>query len=210
MGKRIASALKARGIPDEAVVFAVSALPVVELRAGVPIGFMLGLSPARVFLLAVAGNMVPVFVILSVLRLKPITMLFGPFLARARHKAAPLAASASLPIALLGFIAIPLPGTGAVTGSLIAYVLNMPLREALLSITGGVLGAASIMTVLSAMGRAGAAIALIALLALCVSTIISNARRSAATASNVDLSSSGQHQQLMRDLKERDPVSGTF
>jgi uncharacterized membrane protein len=174
-------------------VFVVSALPVVELRAGVPIGFMLGLPPARVFVLAVLGNMVPVLLILSVLRLEPIAALAAPLLVRARSKAASLAASPSLPIALLGFIAVPLPGTGAVTGSLIAYALGMPLRDALLSITGGVVGAACIMTLLSAMGRIGAAIALGALLTLCASTILNNSRRS----------SDPNHQQLHSDSQSR-------
>jgi uncharacterized membrane protein len=175
IGHRIAARLKRRGIPDEAVVFAVSALPVVELRGGIPLGYMLGMNPYKVFALAVAGNLFPVFGILAFLRLSVVRRLLGPFLTRARRMASSLGDSHSVATALALFVGVPLPGTGAFTGTFIAFVLDMPTKTAIASVGAGVVMAACIMTLLSSMGKLGAAVAIIAML---VGGGVSIARRS--------------------------------
>jgi uncharacterized membrane protein len=175
IGHRIAASLKRRGIPDEAVVFTVSALPVVELRGGIPLGYMFGMNPCKVFALAVAGNMFPVFGILAFLRLSVVRHMAGPFLTRARKLANSLGDSQSVATALALFVGVPLPGTGAFTGTFIAFVLDMPTKTAILSVGAGVVMAACIMTLLSSLGKLGAVLAIIAML---VGGGVSIARRS--------------------------------
>ncbi|KZV54694.1 hypothetical protein F511_42570 [Dorcoceras hygrometricum] len=64
-GVKVANSLRALGLPDEAVVFALATLPVIELRGAIPVGYWLQLKPVILTVLSVLGNMVPVpFIIL--------------------------------------------------------------------------------------------------------------------------------------------------
>lgn len=172
LGERIADSLRSQGLSDEIVVFLVSALPVVELRAGVPIGFVLGLSPITVFILAVLGNMAPIVLLLLLLRIKVIQKIASRVLERARDKAASVGTSDSRAKALALFVGVPLPGTGAWTGCIVAFLLGMPIGQSLTSLFAGVVMSASIMTVLCALGRLGAAIAGTFLLGFGISSIM--------------------------------------
>lgn len=164
LGERVASALRERGISDELVIVAVSAMPVVELRAGIPIGCMLGLHPLKVMLLAVVGNMAPIVPLLLLLRVRIVQTLAARMLDRARRKALTLGTSGSRAKALALFVGVPLPGTGAWTGSVVAFILGMPFGQAVGALFAGVVIAASIMTALCALGKTGAALAAVALL----------------------------------------------
>jgi uncharacterized membrane protein len=172
----MASALKLHGISDEAVVFTVSAMPVVELRGGIPLGFLFGMHPVKVFALAVAGNMLPVFAILAFLRLAIVRRIAEPLLNRARRMASSLGDSRSLATALALFVGVPLPGTGAFTGTFIAFVLDMSIKTSLISVGAGVLMAACIMTLLSSMGKTGAAVAAVAMLVVGIISILRRSR----------------------------------
>jgi uncharacterized membrane protein len=172
LGQKIATALKKHGISDEAVVFTVSAMPVVELRGGIPLGFLFGMHPVKVFTLAVAGNMLPVFAILAFLRLAIVRRIADPLLNRARRMASSIGDSESLATALALFVGVPLPGTGAFTGTFIAFVLDMSIETSLISVGAGVLMAACIMTLLSSMGKSGAAIAIVAMLVVGIASIL--------------------------------------
>ncbi len=124
----------------------ISMIPVIELRGAIPIGVGLGLSHAEAMGISIIGNMLPVpFIILFI---RPIfrwmTKKSGK-LARLAEKLETKAEGKWDKIhryqffALTIFVAIPLPGTGAWSGALIAAVMNMRLRNALPSILLGVL-----------------------------------------------------------------------
>ena len=144
-------------------VFFVSMVPVVELRGAIPIGLGLGLDPLPTYIVAVVGNMVPV----------PVIYLFArKFLIWGYHK--PLIggickffvvkgekAGRGLVAALLIFVGIPLPGTGAWTGTLAGSILDMKFKDVLIACMGGVLMAGVIIALASA-GLLGALSALFA------------------------------------------------
>ena len=124
----------------------ISMLPVVELRGGLPAGVAMGL----------VGNMIPVpFIILFVRPLFQWVRIHIPKLegfishleARAEAKSADVLRYQTW--GLLIFVAIPLPGTGAWTGALIAAVLNMRLKRAVPVIFLGVIIAGCIITLLT-------------------------------------------------------------
>ena len=136
--------------------FFISMVPIVELRAGLPYGIALGLDYPLALLAAVTGNMLPVpFIIIFIQRIfawirKHMPRLDG-FVTRLENKAHLKGDTVQKygPIALLLFVGIPLPGTGAWTGSLIAALLGLKARKAIPCIMLGVLLAAAIMTALT-------------------------------------------------------------
>lgn len=168
---RVTSYLQQRGIPDGLVVFLLSSLPVLELRAGIPAGFLLDLSPVETFFLAVCGNLAPILPFLLLLRIPLVQSLASRYLRRARRIADSIGNADSRAAALALFVGVPLPGTGAWTASLIAFVLGMPIRRSLIAITSGVIMAATIVSVLCAMGKVGAAVVGIASIFIGVSFV---------------------------------------
>jgi len=144
----------------EAALFIISMFPIVELRGAIPFGAALGMDPVTVYLLAILGNLLPVPFLVLLIRpifnylkhlpkVEPyIQKLEDRAYSKAKHKAAVTFWG------LFVFVAIPLPGTGAWTGSLIAALLNMRLRNAFGAICLGVLVAGLIMLVVS-FGAAG-------------------------------------------------------
>ena len=124
----------------------ISMIPVIELRGAIPIGVSLGLSHAEAMGISIIGNMLPVpFIILFI---RPIFRWMTKKSGKLARLAEKLEARAEGKwdkihryqfFALTIFVAIPLPGTGAWSGALIAAVMNMRLRNALPSILLGVL-----------------------------------------------------------------------
>ena len=134
----------------------VSMLPVVELRGGIPFGVAAGLPVWAAFLAAVIGNLIPVpFIIVYIRRIFQWMRRRIPRLNRlvdALERKAHLKGQKVNKYKYLGlmlFVAIPLPGTGAWTGSLAAAFLDMPLRKALPSVILGVLIAGMAISILS-------------------------------------------------------------
>ena len=134
-----------------------SMLPVIELRGGIPLGMALGLPWWQSFLFAVIGNMLPVPLILlfverviawmSRSRVK-LFCKFGNFLLqKAEKNRGRIEKYAFFGVCL--FVAVPLPVTGAWTGSLVASTIGMRPWKALLSCFLGVLIAAVIVTLIS-------------------------------------------------------------
>ena len=125
--------------------FCISMLPVVELRGGIPAGAAMGLPFWPVYLICVLGNLLPVpFLILfakTVLQklatLPKVGGFFSRLIRRADEKAEQIGKYEKWGLFLL--VAIPLPGTGAWTGSLVAAVLRMRLLPAVLIIAAGVM-----------------------------------------------------------------------
>ncbi|MBR4953899.1 MAG: small multi-drug export protein [Oscillospiraceae bacterium] len=121
--------------------FLMAMLPVLELRGAIPYAFANELGAVEAFSAAVIGNMVPVpFIILFIRKIfafmkkhiKPLGSLVDRLEARAQGKAE-LVHKYEL-LGLMVLVAIPLPGTGAWTGALVAAILNIRLRHALPSI----------------------------------------------------------------------------
>lgn len=159
IGQKLATVLRSRGFTKELVVLFLSALPVVELRGGIPVGFLLGLPPFHTFLLSVTGNMLPVVPILWLLRRQFVQRLAATYLDRARRKAQSVSNSTSQARALALFVGVPLPGTGAWTGCLVGFVLGMSFHTTFLALLVGVIAAAIIVSSLCFLGRTGGIIA---------------------------------------------------
>ena len=140
------------------VVFLLSMTPVLELRAAIPAGVAMGLSPWTVYIAAVLGNLVPVpFIILFIRKLLDLMNSREGFLKRVAtwvEAKAERGAKLFYKYELFGLfllVAIPLPGTGAWTGALVAALLNLRVRNAVLIIAGGVCAAGLLVTA-AAMG----------------------------------------------------------
>ena len=142
------------------LVFFVSMVPVVELRGAIPIGLGLGLPVLPTYVICVLGNMLPVpFIYLFARRFliwgyhKPV---IGPicrfFIVKGEKGGRKLEEKAGkgLTVALLLFVGIPLPGTGAWTGTLAASILDMKFKDVVKACMGGVLLAGIIMGLASA------------------------------------------------------------
>lgn len=135
--------------------FLVAMTPVLELRGAIPIGVAAGLTPLDALGIAVIGNMVPVpFLVLFVRQVfqwlrskKRIGTLVHRLEQRGAEKSAIVQKYAGLGLCIL--VAIPLPGTGAWTGALVAALMNMRLKRALPSIFLGVVIAGLIITCLT-------------------------------------------------------------
>jgi uncharacterized membrane protein len=147
------------GIPKVLVVIITAALPILELRGAIPVAMTLFQFPwYYAFLLAMIGNMLPVPVIL--LFLDKITLWLNKIgfcrrfldwlFERTRRQSGVVGKYERIGLAL--FVAIPLPVTGAWTGSLLAVLMGIRFKQAFLSIFIGVLIAGIIITCLSLLG----------------------------------------------------------
>ena len=141
-------------------VFLISTIPILELRGAIPIAIGMGLPTVPAYIVCVLGNMLPVPFIYFFARKvlvwgsdkKYIGKLFTFFLTkgeRAGQKLTQAAGRGGLFIALLLFVGIPIPGTGAWTGTLGASFLNMGIKSTALSVSLGVVLAGIIMAVAS-------------------------------------------------------------
>lgn len=133
-----------------------SMIPVVELRGGIPFGVTLGLPVWAAFIAAVIGNLIPVpFIIVYIRRIfqwmreriPRLNRLVDALERKAHLKGRRVNKYKYLGLAI--FVAIPLPGTGAWTGSLAAAFLDMPLRKALPSVIAGVVTAGLAISILT-------------------------------------------------------------
>ena len=133
--------------------FLISIAPVIELRGGLPYGIALGLDYPLALVAAILGNMVPVpFIILYIRHVFQWLRKRSPWwhtkieaLEKKAHLKGRLVHKYSA-IGLCALVAIPLPGTGAWTGALVAAVMDMRLKSAVPTIFLGVCIASAIMT----------------------------------------------------------------
>ena len=146
-----------RNIPfgKELIVFLISLMPILELRGGLIAAALLGLNIVPAFIICIIGNLLPIPFILWFItpifnKLKK-TKHLSKFVNKIEKKA--LSKKDKIEKAefwgLFFFVGIPLPGTGGWTGSLIASLINMDKRKAMLAITCGVLLAGLIVGSLS-------------------------------------------------------------
>ena len=137
----------------------VSMIPIIELRGGLPFGVALGLPYHLAFPAAVIGNLIPApFIIVYIRRIFELMRRYLPWLNGVVDK---LERKAHLKgrkvqkyqyLGLWLFVAVPLPGTGAWTGSLAAAFLGMRLKKAMPAVVLGVLTAGCIMLGLTHVG----------------------------------------------------------
>ena len=137
----------------------VSMIPIIELRGGLPFGVALGLPYYLAFPAAVLGNLIPApFIIVYIRRIFKLMRRYFPSLnglVDKLERKAHLKGQKVLKYQYLGlwlFVAIPLPGTGAWTGSLAAAFLDMRLKKAMPAVVLGVLTAGCIMLALTHVG----------------------------------------------------------
>ncbi len=140
---------------DYFYVFLISIVPIVELRGAIPVAYALGLKLVPSFLVSVAGNMLPVpFILLlitpfcNLLKRRGLFSGFTKWLDGKVEKNKGRFEKYAYR-ALFLFVAIPCPGTGAWTGSLIASVLGFDFKKSLLAVFLGVIAAGAVMSLLS-------------------------------------------------------------
>lgn len=141
------------------IVFLVSMLPLIELRGAIPIGVGLGLPEFLTLIIAIIGNIVPVPFIYKFARKilewgqdKKAIGKFCKFCLKKGEKAGKKlldATGESLYFALFLFVGIPLPGTGAWTGTLAASLLDLDYKKTIISVIAGILCAGLIMLAVS-------------------------------------------------------------
>ena len=140
-------------------VFFVSMVPLVELRGAIPIATGMGLDLLPSYIIAVIGNMIPVpfiyFFARKVLEWgkdKPLIGKFFSFCLTKGEKAGKKLqekAGRGLFLALLLFVGIPVPGTGAWTGTLGASILDIDFKHSVIAVMLGVLLAGVLMLLVS-------------------------------------------------------------
>ncbi|WP_313757458.1 small multi-drug export protein [Tissierella sp.] len=139
----------------EIMVIFFAMMPIVELRGAIPLGISLGLSPLHSTILSIIGNIIIVPFLLKLLQ--PImkyfekTVVFSNtigWVKRRSMKKANIIKKYSL-IGLFIFVAIPVPTTGVWTGSIIASILKLDFKKALLSISLGIITAGAIVATIS-------------------------------------------------------------
>ncbi|UZE93768.1 MAG: small multi-drug export protein [Candidatus Pacearchaeota archaeon] len=134
----------------------ISLLPIIELRGGIPFAIAHGINPLTAFIFCTLANIIiilPIFLFLDylhkhLLKIKPYKKTFDIFLKRIRTRKKKVERNYQTYgiIALTFFVAIPLPITGAWTGTLIAWLLNLKRRRSFLAIALGIIIAGIIVT----------------------------------------------------------------
>lgn len=140
------------GFPPELVVFIISLFPILECRGGMIAASLLGVDYWLAAIISVVGNLLPIpFIFLfieKIFNLMKKTKTLGKIVNKIEAKA--MSKSDRITkykrFGLLLFVGIPLPGTGAWTGALIAVLLKLNLKDSVISICSGVIMAMGIMS----------------------------------------------------------------
>lgn len=145
------------------IVFLISMVPLIELRGAIPVAMTMGLDMVWAYVICVIGNMLPVpfiyFFARKVLIWGADKKYIGKFFTfclekgeKAGRKLVETTGRGGLFLALMLFVGIPLPGTGAWTGALGASFLNMGFKSTVASVSLGLVIAGVIMGAASALG----------------------------------------------------------
>ena len=143
------------GINKDIVVFIISMMPILELRGGLLAASILNISLVKGLIICILGNVLPIpFVLLLIEYIFNLFEKFKPtkkIVKWLKNKA--MKKSDSIKkygyVGLILFVGIPLPGTGAWTGSLLAVLLNLDKKKSFVCILAGVFLASIIMTIIS-------------------------------------------------------------
>ncbi|MBR2889149.1 MAG: small multi-drug export protein [Oscillospiraceae bacterium] len=150
-------------LPQYLLVFLISMVPLIELRGAIPVALGMDLPTVPAYIVCVLGNMLPVpfiyFFARKVLVWGSDKKFIGKFFTfclekgeKAGRKLVSTAGRGGLFLALMLFVGIPLPGTGAWTGALGASFLNMGFKSTVVAVSLGVIIAGIIMGTVSALG----------------------------------------------------------
>jgi len=140
-------------LPPELVVIIVSALPILELRGGLPLAYLhYSFSLGKSSLLSIFGNLLPIIPVLFLfqpvsnwlMRLKPYKRMYDWLYQRTLKKSSNVEKYGA--VGLMLFTALPLPTTGAYSACVAAIIFGIRFRYAFLSIAAGVLVAAIIVS----------------------------------------------------------------
>lgn len=142
-------------MPKELIAFIISMMPILELRGGLVAASLLGIGVFNAIIICVIGNIIPIpfilFFITPIFNWMKKTKLFSPIVEKLEAKS--MAKSEQIQKyefwGLALFVGIPLPGTGAWTGALIAALLGIKTKKASLAIFTGIIIATIIMTIIS-------------------------------------------------------------
>lgn len=142
------------------IIFFISMVPLIELRGAIPYAVGFGLPLVQSYIICILGNMLPVPIIFLFARKvlewgadKPLIGKFFSWCLEKGHKGGVKLqekAGRGLFVALLLFVGIPVPGTGAWTGTLAASLLDMDFKSSVIAVLLGVILAGIIMGLLSA------------------------------------------------------------
>lgn len=143
--------------------FLISMVPLIELKGAIPIGKRMGVSLPDAVVISMIGNMVPMPFIFFFARKvlewgkdKPVIGGFFRFCLEKGHKGGEKlkekAGSKGMFWALLLFVGIPLPGTGAWTGTLAASMLDLDFKKSVIAVVSGVALAAAIISIVTVLG----------------------------------------------------------
>ena len=142
-------------ISREMVIFIISMIPILELRGGLLAASLLKVSAAKAIPICIIGNIIPIpFILLfirQIFKLMKKTKIFRGLIERLEKRA--MGKSDQIKryefLGLLLFVGVPLPGTGAWTGALVASLIDMDIKKAFKAILLGICLAAVIMTLIS-------------------------------------------------------------
>lgn len=160
IGHKTAVWLSGFGLKPWMVVVLISMLPIIELRGAIPIAILFfHMNPVEAVILSVTGNMIPIPLILLFMdqffklisKVKTGKRFTDWLFARTRRKGKSIEKYEA--IGLIGFVGIPLPGTGGWTGAFAANIFGLKFWRSLLCVFLGVLIAAAIVTPLTLLGK---------------------------------------------------------
>ena len=154
MAETLTQFFQSLGLSNEAVIFIISMLPVVELRGGIIMAALLGMKWYVAVPLCILGNLLPLPFVLKFIRRfldflkksKFLKRIIEWFENRTQNKGKNI--QNGWLAGLILFVGIPLPGTGAWTGSLAADLFHIDFKKSMLAVVLGVLIAAAIVTVI--------------------------------------------------------------
>lgn len=143
------------GVNGSIAIFIISMIPILELRGGLIAAAILNVPVVKAIIICMLGNIIPIpFILLFITKIfdyLKTTRLFKPLVQRLEAKA--MGKSDSIQkyefLGLMLFVGVPLPGTGAWTGSLIAALLGVRLKKSVPAILCGIVMATVIMTIVS-------------------------------------------------------------
>ena len=142
MAETLTQFFQGLGLSNEVVIFIISMLPVVELRGGIIMAALLGMKWYVAVPICIVGNLLPIPLVLKFVRR------ILDFLKKSKHLKKIIEWFEERLAGLIVFVGIPLPGTGAWTGSLAADLFRIDFKKSMFAVTVGVLIAAAIVTVI--------------------------------------------------------------